>query len=465
MYEIKTLFAFIFQLAQDASGHIDPFSFVMLELAILVVIAMIGRWMASRLGQPAVLGELGFGMIVANIAYWLHIPFFMLIMHMGDAGEVITQAFQQNISLGQVADSLVREGRINPVIKDLLTGPDATRLIILGISIWIFSNFGVLLLMFMVGLGTSVSEMKSVGGRASLVAIVGVICSFITGYIGGYLALPDENQGVYLFIGAILCATSVGISARVFQSLHNEQSREARIVFGASVVDDVASIIILAVVIGIITTGRIDILSVGKILILACLFLGGLMLYGERLVGRIVSRLESLERANAKLIIPLILLFAFSWFANLIQLATITGAFGAGLVIGDQFFGNSGNTIEELIGPLESVFAPIFFVLMGMQVNLSTLSEPSVLSAAIVITLAAVLGKLATGLIVGKDTNRLTIGMGMVPRGEEALLFASIGLTMGVITGGLFSAVVIMVMLTAFLAPLGLKWSIVSKGK
>jgi Kef-type K+ transport system membrane component KefB len=224
----------------------------------------------------------------------------------------------------------------------------------------------------------------------------------------------------------------------------------------------VVSIVVLAVVVGIVTTGRVEILSVVKILVLATLFLGGLLLFGERLVARIVSRLEVLEHAHAKLLVPLVLLFLFAWLANLLQLATITGAFGAGLVIGDQFFGEESDvTIESVMQPLEAVFAPLFFVVMGLQVNLGTLAEPSVLTAALVLTLAAIVGKAAAGWSAGSDCDRLTVGLGMIPRGEEALLFASIGIGLGVLTGGLFSAVVIMVMLTALLAPVGLKRALI----
>lgn len=448
--------------AQPESGHVDPFSYVMLELAILVLLAVLGRWIAQRMNQPSVLGELGIGMLAGNIGYWLGIPFFVLIMHMGEAGQVITEALQTNVGIGQMASDLAQAGRVDPALADLLTGPDAQRLILMGISVWIFSNLGVLLLMFMVGLGTSVSDMKAVGGRATLVAVVGVLASFAAGYVGARFALPAAGQGVHLFLGATICATSVGISARVFQSLHRDQEREAKIVFGASVIDDVASIVVLAVVVGIVTTGRVEVLSVVKILVLATLFLGGLMLFGERVVARIVSRLEVLEHANAKLLVPLVLLFLFAWLANLLQLATITGAFGAGLVIGDQVFGEESDvTIESVMEPLEAVFAPLFFVVMGLQVNLGTLAEPSVLTAALVLTLAAVVGKAVAGWSAGSDCDRLTVGLGMIPRGEEALLFASIGIGLGVLTGGLFSAVVIMVMLTALLAPLGLKRALV----
>lgn len=452
------------QAVQPHSSHIDPFSYVMLELAVLVLLAVVGRWIAGRIHQAPVLGELAIGMVAGNIGCWLGIPFFVLIMNMGDAGQVITEALRANVGIGQIATELARAERVDPALAELFMGPDAKRLVIMGIAVWMFSNLGVLLLMFMVGLGTSVSEMKAVGGRATLVAVVGVLASFAVGYLGTRIALPDSGQEVHLFFGAVLCATSVGISARVFQSLGYEQTREAKIVFGASVIDDVASIVVLAVVVGIVTTGQIEILSVAKILVLASLFLGGLMLFGERFVARIVSRFEVLERAHAKLLVPLVLLFLFAWFANLLQLATITGAFGAGLVIGDRFFDEeSGVSIESLMHPLEAVFAPLFFVVMGLQVDLSSLAEPSVLTAALVMTLAAVVGKAAAGWSAGAACDRLTVGLGMIPRGEEALLFASIGIASGVLTGGLFSAVVVMVMLTALLAPLGLERSIVRK--
>lgn len=448
------------------TAHVDLFAYVLLELAVLILIAVAGRWAASRFKQPSVLGELGAGVLIGNIGYWLGLPAFVLIMHLGEAGQVISQALQTNAAIGELASKLGRAGEINPALSELLSGPEAKKMILMGVGASIFSNLGVLLLMFMVGLGTSVSEMKAVGGRATLVALVGVLASFAAGYVGARLALPAEEQGVHLFLGVILCATSVGISARVFQSLGRDQDRAAKIVFGASVIDDVASIVVLAVVVGIVTTGKIDLLSVGKTLALALLFLGGVVLFGERVVGRFVSRLETLDRAKARLLVPLVLLFLFAWVASLLQLATITGAFAAGLVVGDQLFHDESElTIERLMKPLEEVFAPVFFVLMGMQVNLKSLADPSILAVAGAMTLAAVIGKAAAGWSAGSGYDRTTVGMGMIPRGEEALLFAGIGIGLGVLSGGLFSAVVLMVILTALLAPLGLKWSLTRTGR
>ena len=151
-----------------------------------------------------------------------------------------------------------------------------------------------------------------------------------------------------------------------------------------------------------------------------------------------------------------------AWLANQIELATIVGAFAAGLILSeDQFkFDQEGEktTIEGTFQPLEAIFAPIFFVLMGMQVNLNSFLQPGTLLLALTLTIIAIITKALTGVAAGKGRDKLVVGFGMMPRGEVGLIFAGIGKGLGVVNDAVFSAIVIMVMITTFLAPVSLKW-------
>ena len=457
--------------AHSEGGHSDPFSFILIELAIIIFVAMLGRWLAGRFDQPAVLGELLIGVVLGNIGYWLGRPFFVLVMHLGDAGSLFEEVWRTGASVADAAGRVFSEtqlaaGGVGAELLGIMTGPDGIQFILMAVSLWMFSSLGVILLLFMVGLESSVAEMIKVGGRASVVAVVGVVVPFGLGFAVSTWLLPDLSTPVHLFLGATLCATSVGITARVFKDLGALQRREARIILGAAVIDDVLGLIILAVVAGIVVTGEIQSMEIIRISVLSVLFLGTVMLFGERLARWGARIVASLDRDNNKLLFPLALAFAMSWFANQIELATIVGAFAAGLILCDQHFDehSRGVTIEDLIAPFEKIFAPVFFVLMGMQVNLVSFLQPGIISLAIALTVAAIVGKLIAGMPAGAGVDRLTVGLGMVPRGEVGLIFASIGKGLGVVNDAVFSALVVMIMVSTLLTPPALKWSLSRRG-
>jgi Kef-type K+ transport system membrane component KefB len=269
-----------------------------------------------------------------------------------------------------------------------------------------------------------------------------------------------------LFVAATLCATSVGITARVLQDLGRIQTAEARVILGAAVIDDVLGLLLLAVVSRIAVTGSVEPLEVGRITLLASLFLGVVLVFGERIARRAAHLFESLDRQQGKLLFPIALAFTLAWLANTVQLAAIVGAFAAGLIIREEYFAEDSRhwKIEDLVSPLEAIFAPVFFVLMGMQVNLASFAEPSTLILAGVFTTVAIVGKLLAGLPAGPGLDRLSVGVGMVPRGEVGLIFASIGKGIGVVGDAVFSAIIVMVMLTTFVSPIALRWSMDRNG-
>ena len=450
-------------------GHVDPFSFIMLEFGLLIAFAMVGRWIAGRLNQAPVLGELVTGVVVGNLGYWLGLPLFILLMNLGSAGNLFEQVWGTGQSMVEAAPRVFSEaemavGGAGRELLGVLSGSEGGRLVLMGTALWIFSSLGVILLLFMVGLESSVTEMLQVGPRALRVATVGIIGPFVLGLLASTWLLPDVGMPTHLFLAATLSATSVGITARVFKDLGKLQTGEAKIILGAAVIDDVLGLIILAIVVGIVATGQFDLSSIMRISALSLLFLGAVIFFGEQLVRRLVSGLRHLDRPHGKLLFPLVVAFLMSWLANMIGLAAIVGAFAAGLILSDEHFGDESNpssrSMQELIGPLEAIFAPIFFLMMGMQVNLKSFLDTSTLTLAFVLTVAAVAGKIIAGTVAGAKTDRLSIGLGMIPRGEVGLIFASIGKGLGVVTDHVFSALVVMVIVTTLITPPALRWSL-----
>jgi Kef-type K+ transport system membrane component KefB len=273
-----------------------------------------------------------------------------------------------------------------------------------------------------------------------------------------------------VFVGATLSATSVGITARVLKDLGVMQRREAQIILGAAVMDDILGLVVLAVVSGVATAGAAGVApwAVGGILVRAVLFLAATAVAGHFLSSRIIRLVTRIDRPEAMLVVGLGTCFSFAYAAELIGLADIIGAFAAGMLLDPHGQGvrpkQEAATLAELLHPLESLFAPLFFVLMGIQVHVGSVGTPAALAFAAVLTVCALAGKAACALGVGRDTNRLAIAIGMIPRGEVGLIFAGIGSSLVVdgsplLPQSLFSAVVVMVLVTTLITPVGLRWA------
>ncbi len=417
------------------SDHADPVAPVLLALIIILALAKIGSEVFERLGQPAVLGELLAGVLLGNL---------ILLNPAWNFFEPLRAHVMQE-SWAVVIDSLAR--------------------------------LGVIILLFEVGLESTVQGMMKVGASSLFVAVLGVVVPFILGFGVSWLfikELPAELAAivpaefslnyVHMFIGAVLCATSVGITARVFKDLGKLQTKEAQIILGAAVIDDVLGLIILAVVSGIITAAELgQPLAIGALLRLigvSILFLGGALGLGVFLVPKIMQQLAKLRTAGIMLISALLFAFLLSYLANAAGLAAIVGAFAAGLILEEVHFHGFREeiTIEKLLKPIATFLVPIFFVLMGIQVRLETFANLSVLGVAAGLTIAAIIGKQICGFgVLEKGLDRLTVGVGMIPRGEVGLIFASIGKSLKVIDDATFSAVVIMVIVTTLITPPVLK--------
>jgi Kef-type K+ transport system membrane component KefB len=437
---------------------------------ILLICAIVGRYGARKLKQSPVLGELVIGIIVGAILYQFATPTITIIRHSDLIGQAITKALNEKTTMPEAIRAELTKADLpeeqTHKIERVVLRPDFPNKLLLAQAIQLFSSLGVILLLFMVGLECSLDEMAAVGGRATSVALIGMVAPFVLGFIATKLLYPGGDPNVPIFVGATLSATSIGITSRVFKDMNRLDLSEAKIVLGAAVIDDVLGLIVLAVVTGIATSGQIAFSTVGLILLKAALFLGGVIFFGLMFLKKQIAFFARLDQTHIRLLYPFGLLLLFSWLADAMGLATIVGAFAAGLIIKEEYFPNTaachydGQEIHSVLAPLEGIFAPVFFVLMGFQVDVTTFLNPQVLLSGLVLTLAAVLGKLAASLGLGPGEDKFIVGFGLNPRGEVGLIFASIGKAIGVLASNLFSAIIVVVLLTTLLTPPLLKWAI-----
>jgi Kef-type K+ transport system membrane component KefB len=451
--------------------HGDPSAQVFGVLALVVICAAIGRFGARKLKQSPVLGELAVGIIAGAIIYQLGGPTVTIIRHY----DLIQHTTQQALTEGKnwettVRSSIAQAGLSKGVaerVERVFLSKNFSSNLALARSIQLFASFGVVMLLFMVGLEVSLKELKSIGGSASAVAAIGVSGTFLLSYATTWILLP-KTAGFMppLFAGAALCASSIGITARIFKDMNSLDMTEAKTVLGAAVMDDVLGLIVLAVVTAVATTGTIEVGHLLWILLKTALFLGAVVVFGTTFLKKTVLFLTRLDLGKIKVLYPFALLMLLAWLADTIGLAAIIGAFAAGVIIKEESFEEVGasldneQSVESILAPIEELLAPIFFVLIGLQVDLTALANVKVLLMGLLLTAVAVVGKLAASLGVMGGVNRLIVGIGMLPRVEVALIVASMGKSLGVLDDALYSVIILVVALTVLMTPPLLKWSI-----
>ena len=444
-------------LANGNGEHSDPVAPVILGVTGILFFAVLGRFGARKLGQPSVLGEILMGVLLGNLAYFLHFDLMMVLREGPAIFAIVEQAFA-GVPLAEAATQVLGETEARRILE-VLQGPLGAQLLQVAHTVDVFSRYGVIFLLFLVGLDTSVQEMRLAGAASMRVAFVGVLLPFILGFEAARLLMPELSLNADLFIAATLGATSVGITARVLKDIGQDRSPEARVILGAAVIDDVLGLVLLAIVSGIIVSGGVEFFAMVRIILLALAFLAGAIWLGPYLLRYAIALVGRLDLIEAKMFISYLFVMILAWLANLVGLATIIGAFTAGLILHDSYFHQWGDhkqhrySIKDLIMPLEVILVPIFFVLMGIQVKLESFLDTHVILMASGLLAAAVLGKVAAGIVAGRGINRLAVGVGMLPRGEVGLIFAAIGKSLGVIGDALFSAVVLMVIVTTLIAP------------
>jgi Kef-type K+ transport system membrane component KefB len=408
-------------LSAGTSHGPDAISTVLLMLAFVLVAAKLAGELVERLGQPAVLGELVAGIVLGNLRLF---------------GGLDLRSLTQNETFTVLAE------------------------------------LGAILLLFHVGLESTPREMLAVGGRATLVAVLGVVTPMVLGFGVGKLVLPQESWMLHAFLGSMLAATSVGITARVLKDAGVLKQPFARIILGAAVIDDVLGLLVLAVISGIIsaaTTGAsLSVAAMAAIVGKAIAFLVGALVIGSFLSPRVFRASLALRSAGIVQALSLSFCFALSYIALAAGLAPIVGAFAAGLVLEEVHFEGhverGERPLHVSLEPLIGLLVPVFFVRMGMLVDALSFASGKVLAFAALLTLAAIAGKLACALAVPKGMSGLTVGLGMMPRGEVGLIFAGIGaqLVLGgrpVVDAGTYAAAVIMVVATTMATPPLLLWS------
>lgn len=451
----------------EEPNHGDRFAPIYIFLFLIITGAVLGRYIAGKINQPAVLGELIAGVILGIILFQINSPVMTLIRHQDDVNKIVQSSLTENVTWENAvrenlpAESFEEGGYGIEMIK-IMESPEFPGFNMTVEAIFLLSSFGVLLLLFAVGLESNIQDMMKVGGPALSTAVIGVVVPSVLGYFTAKFLLPDHDPNFYLFIGATLCATSIGITARVFKDMGKLNIPEAKIVLGAAVIDDVLGLIILAVVAGIISSGSLEVSTVVIILLKAVLFLGVTLFIGAKFLRQQIKVAAILDNKNIRLLFPFALLVLLAWVSDKIGLASIVGAFTAGLIIKEEYFNDAlkdkNRTVKSVIEPIETIFAPVFFVIMGLQVDLSAFLNFNILGIALALTAVAIIGKLVSG-IFAKGMDKRIIGIGMIPRGEVGLIFASIGKSIGVLDGTLFSGIIIIVILTTFITPPALKWA------
>jgi len=399
--------------AAQADHGIAPEQFFLVLISILIFGKVFGE-LAERIGQPAVLGELVAGVVLG----------------------------------GSVLGIIPADGTMREVIQ-------------------LLAEVGVAILLFEIGLETDLKEMFRVGPAATLVACVGVVTPFLLGFLYWIVVLPDigthaadvSDTMVAIFVGATLTATSVGITARVLTDLKRIHTPEARVIIGAAVIDDVLGLVILAIVSGLAAGAALSLFGIAMKFAVAAGFLVAAVIVGNFVAPRLFGVVDRMRVRGVLLVSAFSFALLFAALAAMAESAMIIGSFAAGIVLSST---NQFDLIAERIEPVADIFTPIFFVNVGASVDVtlflpwSESFNPAVLGVGGALLVLAVIGKVASGFSVGYGRNKLShlaIGVGMVPRGEVGLIFADIGLRRGILSSEVFSAVLIMVMLTTFIAP------------
>ena len=355
----------------------------------------------------------------------------------------------------EVSDRIHVPAVIGEIIAGILIGPSVLGLVNTGDMLSFLAELGVIMLLIQVGLETDIVELKSVGRASILVAIIGVVLPMALGF--GASSLLGESINTSLFVGAALTATSIGITARVFGDLRALATVEARTVLGAAVVDDVLGLIILTVVTRIVEQGSVGIGTIASTIGLAVGFLAVTSTIGFTIFPQLFARIAKSARSTSTVsVVAIGIALGFSVLADKAHLAPIIGAFVAGLALRRIA---THERVERDVSSLAQIFVPIFFLNIGISTNIRAMADARVIGVALLLSVVAIVAKIAAASgAIGSRGDKLTIGFGMLPRGEVGLIFASIGLSVGALSEELYGSVLVVVLVTTLVAPPLLRW-------
>lgn len=406
---------------------------VLLSLVVIYFASKIGGELSNKIGLPPVLGELVGGVIVGTSVLNL-----LVFPEAGaDSSNSLIMTFLQ-ITAGLTPEAAPQVFAAQSEVVSVL------------------AELGVIILLFEIGLESNLKDLMAVGIQAVIVAVVGVVVPFAAGTVG-LMALFGISAVPAIFAGAALTATSIGITSKVLSELGRLNSKEGQIILGAAVIDDVLGIIVLAVVASLAKDGAVDVSNVIYLIVSATAFLIGAIILGNVLNKTFVAIADKLKTRGELVIPAFIFAFVLAYLADIIHLEAILGAFAAGLVLEET---DKRKELQRQVIPIADMLVPVFFVAVGAKTDLGVLnpaipSNREGLIMAIFLIVVAIFGKVITGLgVLGQpNINRLAIGVGMIPRGEVGLVFAGVGAASGALSKPLGAAIIMMVILTTFLAP------------
>lgn len=373
--------------------------------------------------------------------------------------------------LGMLARRVGIPAVIGEIMAGVLLGPSLLNVVPRGEVFQLLAEFGIILLLFEVGLETDVVRLLHTGGRSAIVAIGGFVAPFVFGY---WISLQWFNQPpiVAMFIGGTLTATSIGISIRLLADLGRQQSPEAQVVLGAAVLDDILGVILLAVLYDFSVTGQVNLPNTGKVI----MFIGAFMVLAPlaaKLFTVALHRIpEFCDLPNALPVMLVSLVLFFSWLAHFMGAPELLGGFAAGLALSRRFFLPFGLAlshqkecfgagISDRLRPIIGLFTPVFFVVVGLNLNLRAVdwSDPFIWVFSSTVFIGALVSKMVGGMLLRTGfPTRVAVSLAMVPRGEVGLIFAELGRTAEVFDNDVYAGMVLVIALTTLLAPLILKW-------
>ena len=370
----------------------------------------------------------------------------------------------------ELATRLQTPAVIGELFAGVVLGPSLLGWIEPVEAIKLMAEIGIILLLFEVGLETDIRRLVRTGMKSFVVAIAGFVLPLLFGFALGYWVF-GLSLLVSLFIGGTLTATSIGITVRVLCDLKRQQAPEGQIVLGAAVLDDVLGVMLLALLYEFSIGGGISFLNAGKVL----MFVGAFFVLAPiaaKLFSMVIKRFDAVSEIPGLLpttIVSLVLFFA--WLAHSLGAPELLGGFAAGLALSRRFFLPFGialhtderfaHRIEEQMKPIVHLFTPIFFVFVGLSLNLREIDwgSPFIWGFSLSLLVAAIVGKLVGALLIKEPwAERWVIGMAMIPRGEVGLIFAELGRISDILSNEIYAGMVIVIALTTLMPPFVMKW-------
>ena len=352
--------------------------------------------------------------------------------------------------LAEISERLRQPAVVGEILAGVLLGPSLLGWVRPNEVLGGLAEIGVIFLLFTVGLEIRPRQILQVGWTASLVAVLGVLVPFVLGFF--YMQVSGHALADSIFLAAAMVATSVGITARVLQDADALATRVARVILAAAVLDDILGMIVLAIVTSL-SEGRIHYLQLAIVAAEAIGFSLLMMFFGSRVMGRLQPTIAKMSTRNSAFVLSVLLCLGLSLASVYIGMAAIIGAFLAGLALADH---SEEWRLQKNVQPIYEFLGPFFFVYLGMQINLRTLFEGSLLWMLAVVCFLAIVSKLVgcgLGSLSLGMKDALRVGIGMVPRGEVGLIIAAVGLSLHAISDRVYTVVLLMSMITTVSAP------------